>query len=675
MNQFPTQKYKRNFTNEILFLICMLLWPITLWSHAHTHTHAPSQSSENLLLTEELFNQAVMLAPEVLSASEKGSTNTAYFKVWGYHIPLNNGFRNLMRGWMRLYQQKIEAYCACDIPEETLLKHATASIAEGFFATKIGNPTSHAGEHIAMSLYSYSARYGKVAALLKASAEVVEHSLAFFSLGKGVHIFCNVIDVMIFFILRKTQTFTRVFSGSNNAMNKNKGSSLLMAFRSAFLSMLIKRAQKQVFFHLETTDINPITLAKVDQEGIKKHKRAAWVSRLSQKITPLIAQIQQIDSSLEQEGLLDQQKIKLLKKRRKLYRKMENITQVSQKNFFGKRYKRFGFLLSRKSTGTYLKGDSFLDTLISKPGFWPSAIQENILQNAFISAGKEGNFPNPVNQNQTGVGQTLPLEQGVTSEAFSSYREDVRLGISNKISLALKSDGVRSGLAQEFVEKINQIGLEKGAISEVLSPHNQDVRQESMSSTLSRQNPLTESTNAYQTTHIHYVERKLMDIDNIFNPNLPIKERYFMANELELELTGFFEYHLKLIYQKIIQQQSFSIKERFKLRWKLEKFAYYAFAFADFLRMASMVKDKSHLFLFKHKAMENYLIFYEYLSSVSHMASSSVTKQNIDTTLEKNLQKIISFQIQREKRTAFSWWGWLPFHTPLPYCRNLVRTT
>ena len=586
------------------FLIYIFLWHVVFWhTPSYSHSHSVS-SSDNLLLVEQIFNKAVTLAPEVLSISEETKISTPYFKAWGLRIPLNSGFRELMRGWLRLYKQSIEEYCPCPIPEEALLKQAEDNISKGFFSTKVRDPSTRFGEGIALTLYGYSARYGKVAALMKASAEVVEHSLALFSLGKGVHIFCNVIDVMIFFILRKTQTFVRIFNGANHSMNKNKGSALLMAFRSSFLSWIIKGAKKKVFFHLETATINPKGLAEADHEGLKKQRREAWVRSLSTKVAPLVAQIEQIDRSLEQENHTDKEKIKLLKKRGKLYKKMEKITQVHYKNFFGKRYKRFAFLFSRKSSKTYLKGNSFADSLVGTSEFWPTAIQENILQQALVVAKKEGLFP-----------------------------------VQNHQSRALKTDGVRAGLAKEFVNKINQT-----------------------------------ANNARQAQHIHYVERKLMDIDNIFNADIPIRKRYFLVQEMEWELAGFFEHYLRMVYKKTVQQNQLKIKQRFRLRWQLQKFIYYVFAYADFLRMVSMVKDKSQLFLYKHKAMENYLIFYEYLSSVSRMVSSSIKEQDKETMLEANLQKIISFQIQREKRTAFSWWSWLPFYTPTPYCRNLIRT-
>ena len=594
-----------------IICVCALLLPIG--ANPHSPTQSQSQFAENTALSEDIFNRAVALAPEVLSAGEEGSLSTAYFKVAGYRIPLNNGFRNLVRGWIRLYRERMEEYCPCDIPEETLVKQAEENIAKGFFATKVKEPAIHAGEHITLTLYAYSARYGKVAALMKASAEVAEHSLALFSLGKGIHIFCNVIDVMIFFVLRKTQTFVRVFSGANKAMDKNKFSSLLIAFRSAFLSWIVNRAQKQVFFHLETADLHPFALTEVDHEGSKKNKRANFARRLSQKTAPLVAQIKQTDHSLEQANLPDRERIKLLKKREKLNKKMEKITEVSYKNFFGKRYKRFGLLLSRKLNRDYLRGNGFLDTLTSQKGLWPVAVQENILQRAFVSAVHEGSFPLLVNQ-----------------------------------TVALTADGVREGLAKEFVEKTK--------LSASSAP---------------RPLPGTEGNNQYHSQHVHHVEIKLMDIDTIFNPDVPVRKRYFLTQELEWELTGFFEYHLRQIYKKIIQKETLNARERFRLRWEMEKFAYYAFAYTDFLRMASMVKDKSRLFFYKHKAMENYLIFYEYLSALSQTASSTWTKQDRETLLKEKLQKIISFQIQREKRTAFSW---IPFRTPLPHCRNLVGT-
>ena len=576
---------------------------------------------ENPALVEEIFKQAVILAPEVLSAGEETKSSTEYFKVSGYLIPLNNGFRNLMRGWVRLYRKHIEEYCPCDISEEKIIRQTEESIAKGFFSVKVGEPVTHIGEHVALSLYGYSARYGKVIALIKASAEAVEHSLPIPSF------LCHAIDVMIFFILRKTQNFIRVFSGAHKNMQKNKMSSFVLAFRSAFISRVIKKAQNKVFFHLETANINSIALAEVDQEGTRKNKRDRFVHLMSKQTAPLIANIKTIDSTLEQESLSEKEKIKLLKKRRKLYRKMEKITQIHRKDFLGKRYMWSAFLVSRKFKRNYLKGQSFLDSLSAGPGLWPLSVQENILERAFIK---------PVNQNMALNQAGFNIESKAEQRGSQSHP---------------KADGVRAGLAQEFVQKVNPTGFVQGAAFEVLD----------------------KQTQYDEARHTQSVEKKLMDIDNIFNVDRKTKERYFLANELELELTGFFEYYLKRVYRQIIQSKDLSFRERAKLRWRIEKFAYYVFAYTDFLRMVSMVKDKRQLFLYKHKAMENYLIFYEYLSAVSRISSSSITKQDIDLIMEKHHQKILSFQIQREKRVAFSWFSWLPFYTPLPHCRNLVR--
>ncbi len=551
-------------------------------------------SGDRIDLIEDIYEKAVALSPEVLSSAETPRHSQAYITVGRQHIALNAGFYDLVRGWIRLYRHELEQYCPCNINENELVRSAKDHTARGFFSSKVAGPLMHFAEHTGESTALLSTKYGKVAGALKASSEVAEHTLSIFLGGKGISFFCNVIDVVILFLFRKTQIYTRVFSNSKS-LNQNR---LWMIFRLAYLNRLMRIAQEKVFFYMETAEINHQNLTRLNREGAsKKNQRAKWLNNISQKAGPLLSQIQELDARLEQESISEKERRKLLKKRQKLYKKIENITTVYKKSFFGKRYKRFSLLKSRRGRPDHLKGVSFADTATAENWFWPLSIQENILERALRQEADK-----PLAQNQKS---------------------------------ALPEDEIRTGLTREFIQKISD-----------------------------KQEPAKE--------HIRHIEHVLMDIDNIFNPSLTLKERYLLVHIIETGLIGFFKYYLNLMSNRLISSTTdIGFFGKIRLQGKLRgRFEYYVLAYSDFLRTTAMTKNKKAIAPYKHSAMESFLLFFEYLNELSHIARSSHTKPELWAKLDQNLKRIEAFQIQREKRTAYSW---IPFRSPLPYCRNLLR--
>lgn len=592
---------------------------------AHSHAHSQSHNHKNIPpeLIEHIYEKAIMLSPEVIEIAQD-SLAEPHIRIGRHNIVLNSSFWELVKGWLRLYRKEIEVYCPCDISEEALVKDIKNHISSGFIYSKIGQPIAHLSEHIIVGSYGLSAKYGKTAILLKASAEVAETALSIFVGGKGIHILCNVIDTMILFLFRKTQIYARTFRNSRT-MNK---SGLLMMFRLAWLNRLMKKAQNKVFFHLESVEINQTALANVNQEGIGKNNRMKWVTAISQKATSVLEEITEIDRQLEMGQLSKRQQKKRLRKRRKLYQQMEQITAVSRKSFLGKRYKRFLLLRSRKSNMGYLKGAGFPDTITSENWFWMLFIQENILERSLV--------------------------QEASREMQTPHRE---------YHAVLKKDEIREGLAREFVERVNKTGLDMTKPLHSLSAGANNTAQGS-----ENQSHLTTT----EQQNIRSVEKILMDIENIFNPSLTVKERYLLVSILESGLTGFFEYYLRLMYNRLsTTTENMNIWTKARLKWRLERFTYYIFSYADFLRTIAFIKKKSTLMAYQYEAMENFLLFFEYLHKLSQISVSYKTKTELLAIMDKNLQYIQSAQVQKEKRTTFSW---IPFRTPLPYCRNLIRS-
>ncbi len=574
----------------LLLFIAIYMYFLCLPVMAHTHSH--SFSTDKPQLIKDIYERAMVLAPEVLEAAE-GSIAQPSVKVGGHIVVLNSGFWELVKGWIRLYRSELQEYCPCNINESELIQPVKDRIAAGFFYSKVGKPLLNLSESVVVGSYGLSAKYGKTALMLKASAEVAETALSIFVGGKGVHIICNVIDAMILFLFRKSQIYVRVF-GNSKTMNQSR---LLMMFRLAWLNRLMRKAQKKVFFHLESVDINEEALLIVDKEGARKNKRKNWLNTISKKAAPLLEKIKALDERLENEELSERKRAKLLKKRKALYQQVDNLTQVSRKSFFGKRYKRWLLLRSRKSNSDYLKGNSFPDKATANNWLWALSVQENILERSLIEHAEMGN--------------TFPVRE----------------------NLSVQNDTIRSGLSKEFVEKLNN--------------HNVD-----------------------RTQHISSVERVLMDVENIFNPSLSIKERYLLVSILEVGLAGFFEHYLRLIYRDLFQSvEGIDIWGRARLRWRLDRFIYYVFTYSDFLRTVSLIKNKSKISPYKYKSMENLLLFFKFLDQLAQFSKEKHTKEELLMKLDRELLHIKSFQIHREKRTAFSW---IPFSRPLPWCRNLV---
>ncbi|MDE0118405.1 MAG: hypothetical protein OXM55_00155 [Bdellovibrionales bacterium] len=592
----------------VWYISCALCFFFTVqpvYSHVHS---SHSYSKDNLLIAEEIIEQAFALAPEVTEiakhpkAQAYTKTNTSpyipFIQVGTKAIPVNSSFWDLVRGWIRLYRHEIEHYCPCDINEEALVKEAKDHIAKGFLRLKVGDPLAHLAEHGTLTLYGYAGRYGRAYAAIIAALEVVEHSLSFVAGGKGLgFLLCNVIQATAFFFVRTAQIYTRAFLNSNT-LGENQ---LLTILRTALLNRIMKKAERKVFFLLETADINQEALSIVNEEGAgQKNNRARWVNKVSKKAQDVLQQIDILDARLENEELSETERSKLLKERAAFDKKMEKITTISRKPFLGKRYKRWLFLLSRKGQETYLKGTTYADTSTTGHWLWDLSIQENILERAFIQ------------------------------ESFQkTERTPSRVGI--------KPDEVRTFLAKEFVEKIKH-------------PNTDEKR------------------------HILSVEHVLMDIENIFNPSLTTRERYLLTLLVEVVLTGFFEHHLRLIYNKLaIPSANLNIwqkiKAKAKLRAQIEPFIKYAFFYSDFLRTISLINNKAKINAYKYEAMENVLIFFEYLNRLSQLAKSNSTQEQIIAALDQKLHRIKAGQVHREKSTIRSW---IPFRAPLPWCRNLV---
>ena len=584
----------------IIKIVLSILFIATAFvSEAHVHSHAV----EDIEHIEKLYGLAVTLSPAVLDSVDTSSAQP-YIKIGGKYVLLDTGFWQLVQGWVRLYRREIEQYCPCDIDEQKIVQEARDEIARGFVDTKITRNLSNFGEFVIVGAYGLSARYGKAALLLKAAAEVAEHTLSIV-FSKGAVVICNAIDFMILFLFRRSQIYVRVF---NNSKTLDQ-SRFLSVMRLAWFRRLMKKKNKSVFLYLQSAEIDGHALDHVNEEGakvrlfrwtIKKDQREKWVRSLSQKMEPILNRTREIDAQLENESLSAKDRRQLLKERRKLVKKSEKLTQVHRKFVLGEGYGLSLWLFNRKWHPQYLNGETLADRLTSKDFIWPLGLQENTLERALVRQVEEAGL------------------------------------MQDHSTLRLPPDEIRTGLAEEFAEKMRQ---------------------------------------DYTTTgHVHSIERVLRDVEKVFDPSLKMAERYLIVSIIESGFLGLFEFYLlRVMYPKLIQStEGLNLLGRARLRWRLDRFIYYVFMYSDFLRTVALTKDPSKINSYKYESMEAFLSLFEHLHQVSKLPREAHTKESLLARLDEYLYRVQSLQPHLEKRTTYSWIR-IPFIRPLPMCRSLVR--
>lgn len=341
--------------NSILYVFFIFVLAQTSWfSQAHNHSHQIS----NPQLAIDLFDKASRLSPEIMNEITN-SPATPYIKVGNQNIYLNSHFWRLVAAWLRIYKQELSKECDCQFTAQEIIEAAKDYQAGGIISKALSKRTvSLSGQGVYLT-----AKYGYLVTTLKVAAEVAETLLSVFVGGKGLHILCNAIDVLIISSAKIAQSTFFKYRYSKNLSH----SKLFLTLKNSWISFRISKARKRVFFeinnlaHLETEKVQTI-----DSLGIKKERRTRWIKK--------------IDHLLEEKLNSDENKYLSSKRARQL----EKATKVDYKKFFGKRYKRFLFLFSRKYSSEYMysKEDNFNKIFKNTKGF-PLLIQEGILNAAF----------------------------------------------------------------------------------------------------------------------------------------------------------------------------------------------------------------------------------------------------------------------------------------------------
>ena len=293
--------------------------------------HSPSPLPEDGSLAIEIFHKALVLAPEIVNETQSQAL-VPYVKMGDKKIYLNSQFWLLVGAWLRVYKAELDKQCDCQFTPEEVLKKAQDYPARNLIQEKVANFSKSQ-----LQLFTFlSSQYGYIAAVLKLTAEVAETVLSFVVGGKGVHIVCNVIDVLIFPAARGIQKISRKYTYGNEF--KNLG--LWIAFKY-FFSKNISRATDRVFFEInQGLNLKEEELLRLDQEGFKpflknKGNRLEWMSQFVKSHQDIGKSLSQIDEALKNTAVSSSEKRALMSKKKKLVKKLEKASQVNYKKFFG----------------------------------------------------------------------------------------------------------------------------------------------------------------------------------------------------------------------------------------------------------------------------------------------------------------------------------------------------
>ncbi|MDE0092331.1 MAG: hypothetical protein OXN83_03485 [Oligoflexia bacterium] len=366
------------------YLILFLFWISCFIILIPAFSHGNHYSEKEIETALSVFEKVILLSPELIEKTTASSV-TPFYKVNGHKIPLNDGFWNLTKAWLRIYIQEVENYCPCDLDPEIMIQTAKKHFPQSLPKQKINK--SKASISSLSNLFTQSAaKYGYTFAVAQLAFETAEAIFFTFVGLPGAHAFCNIGNIAITFTNRIIQKYTRAFSNGQSL----SASGLMFSLRMAWLSRQVRKSQSKVFFIIEEIlSFDEERLEKVNKTGPKEH-RLLWLNRLKQKTDPLIEKQIELESELEteyynienqlEEGEDVDKMEKLKKQMEKLQNKINNHSQVNKKSFFGNRFKRYLFLFSRKGQTAYMTGHHLSDKILGKKVLWPLAVQENIFE-------------------------------------------------------------------------------------------------------------------------------------------------------------------------------------------------------------------------------------------------------------------------------------------------------
>ena len=383
-----------------LFVILsfLIFCPLEAFCHGDSY---PDKEVETAL---KVLEQALLFSPEFLDKTEDYKI-LPFYEIDGHKIYLDEGFWRLTRAWLKIYIEEIEKYCPCDLDPDLMLEEAKNYLAQ----SPLLNAGKKHGGQLLSTVINWSGRYGYTFAQMKLNVEVVESML----LGP-FHVACNVSDVLIVVFVRTVQRYFRSFYYGN----KFGVGSLRTAAKRAKLFRKVKKRQKEISFYIEQALVfREQELAKVNQE-VPGDPRLLWIENLKKKTDPLFQQIAEWEEERDKSPS-PRARMAFTKKIKKAKEKIEELSKIKRKDFFGTGFKRFLFWKFGKGLSGHHLQDKVLGTgVLKRTMSWAFSFQENIMEQAL--------------------------------ESPSS--------ISEKRSIEIKPDEIREGLIEEFLLKRDQAG-------------------------------------------------------------------------------------------------------------------------------------------------------------------------------------------------------------------------
>ena len=423
------------FFKTFLFFFFSFSLVAPTYAHDHNHSHTDNNDREMAL---KLFELAYLLSPDFLP---KRHRLTPGYQLGQEKLLLNQSSIILMREWIHILTDEIEKNCeGCQIEKEKLLqlainqeleKEANNSIPKNQLLQKSKNKSISIVEHTSSATVHYTAKHGKVVAGLIVSLEVFETIASLFLGLKGIHFLCTPIQILTIPAGRFVQRYGQALFGYGFHLNN---SSILLASKMAWTNTIIKNRAKNTFFYIDQAlEFNQEELERVNTEGPhslfkSKGHRLLWMERLKKKTDPLFEKITHLEQELEKTNLTQTQKNKIEDQIQNTQEKIEKLSQINRKEFFGDRFKRYLFLTSRKRRAGYMDGQdlkffNFIHkTLGGRNMSWSLAPQ-------------------------------FMMEQ--TLETKEAYKQDTLLGNASTPTYQ-QADEVISGLVDEFLSQSNR---------------------------------------------------------------------------------------------------------------------------------------------------------------------------------------------------------------------------
>ena len=393
-----------------------------------------THNDNDMEMALKLFEKAYQLSPDLLSRPPSVIPYYQYNRR--ERLPLTQASITLMREWVNIFAHEAEKHSeGCNIDRENVsqkaIDHESKQEAINFIPTnqliQAGkNQATHVAEDLSHLAVHYTSKHGKAVAGLIGIVEAFE-TVASFLLGlKGIHLLCTPIQILIIPAGRTVQRYGRTLFGYGFNLSH---SSLLLTRKMAWTTRKLNRRAKNTFFYIDQAlEFNQKELERINAEGprsLRRYKghRLLWLERLKKKTDPLFERITRLEQELNQTFLPQRKKNKIQKQIQSTQNKIDRLTKINRKDFFGDRFKRYLFLSSRRGRSRYMDGSdlkafSFMNKILGGRNIsWPLAPQ-------------------------------FMIEE--TLETQETYKKDTLLGNSSTPTYQ-QADDVISGLVDEFL--------------------------------------------------------------------------------------------------------------------------------------------------------------------------------------------------------------------------------